>query len=61
VDEYRRVNGPNATILQRPTLEASTMSGILDRDIEIVLVPDDHHPDAFAVIHAMPTALRRTP
>ena len=27
-------------------------------ELEIIAVPDDHHPDGLAVIHAMPTSFR---
>jgi hypothetical protein len=35
--------------------------GVDDRgvELEIVAIPDDRDPDRLAVIHAMPTALRR--
>jgi hypothetical protein len=28
-------------------------------ELEIIAVPDDHHSDGLAVIHAMPTSYRR--
>jgi hypothetical protein len=46
-----------------PVIEGDAMVyiGLDDRgvELEVVAVPDDKHDGGIAVIHAMPTALRR--